>query len=73
MFTFSFNWLKSLTESNLDYKKIKNILNLQGFDIQKERKIDDDFILTIEVKSNRPDCLCMVGVLREIFAYYNKK
>jgi len=72
MFTFSFNWLNFLSTSKLDYIETKKILNLQGFDIQREKKIKDDFILTIEVKSNRPDCLCIVGVLREIYAYYEK-
>ena len=73
MFTFSFNWLNKFSPSKLDYLETKKILNLQGFDIQKEKKLENDFILTIEVKSNRPDCLCVVGILREIFAYYDKK
>merc|ERR1711976_450659 len=39
----------------------------------REKKIKKDFILTVEVKSNRPDCLSVVGILREIYAYYQKQ
>ena len=38
MFTFSFNELNKLTNGTLDYKKVKDILNFQGFDIQREKK-----------------------------------
>ena len=33
MFTFSFNWLNSFAKNKLNYSEVKNILNLQGFDI----------------------------------------
>jgi len=56
MFTFSFNWLNSLSPEKLVYSEVKNILNMQGFDIQREKKSKKDVTLTVEVKSNRPDC-----------------
>ncbi|RCX21012.1 phenylalanyl-tRNA synthetase beta subunit [Anaerobacterium chartisolvens] len=69
MFTFSFNWLRRLNGKNLDLDKVINILNLQGLEVKKVTDFEEDKVVTIEVKANRPDALYHTGILREITAF----
>lgn len=73
MFKFSMKWLKKYCINNIESDEILKILNLQGFEFQGEERLNDDLITTIEVKANRPDMLCHMGIAREINAYKNIK
>ncbi|MGD9901062.1 MAG: phenylalanine--tRNA ligase subunit beta [Spirochaetales bacterium] len=73
MFKYSRNWLEKLAKEKIDYKDFdKNWLDLQGFEVAVEESVGDDVVVTLEVKANRPDMLCHLGVLREYYVYKNK-
>ena len=69
MFKFSFNWLKRIYNKELSLSETLEILDLQGFEVKAEQDINNDKVITVEVKANRPDFLCHRGVLREITAF----
>lgn len=73
MFKFSKNWLEKLANEKIDYKDFdKNWLDLQGFEVATETPINDDVVIELEVKANRPDMLSHLGILREYNVYKNK-
>ncbi len=73
MFKFSFDWLQDYLGTDMKFKEILEILNLQGFEFQGEQKVGDDIVTAIEVKANRPDMLSHMGIAREIRAFCGKK
>ena len=76
MFKYSHRFLEKLAGEPIDYKDFdRNWLDLQGFEVACEEEMDDDAIIELEVKANRPDMLSHLGVLREYYVYkkYNKE
>ena len=76
MFKYSHRFLEKLAGEPIDYKDFdRNWLDLQGFEVACEEELDDDAIIELEVKANRPDMLSHLGVLREYYVYkkYNKE
>ena len=71
MFKFPFNWLKTVSDTEVSYDDLIKWLSEQGFEIASLEKVGDDTLIEIEVKANRPDMLSVAGVLREV--YISKK
>ncbi len=62
----SYNWLRELTATNLSPLELRERLTMVGLAIDSVEQIDGDFVLDVEVPSNRPDCLSHVGIAREV-------
>ncbi|BED92659.1 MAG: phenylalanine--tRNA ligase subunit beta [Candidatus Paraimprobicoccus trichonymphae] len=73
MFKFSFDWLKKLINKSIDLEELLDILNLQGFEVKEIQNVENDKVITIEVKANRPDILSHIGVAREICNFKSLK
>jgi phenylalanyl-tRNA synthetase beta chain len=71
MFKFSFNWLNELCGNNIAPDELFDILNLQGFEVKETEHLENDKIITIEVKANRADMLSHIGIAREVCAFKN--
>ena len=65
MFT-SYQWLQELTATKLSPEELRERLTMVGLAIDAVEAHNDDFVLDVEVPSNRPDCLSHVGIAREI-------
>lgn len=71
---FSFNILQSFFEKKLPKPfKIAEILTLRVFEVKEIEKIDNDFVLDIDILPNRGDCLSHLGIAREVAAILNLK
>ncbi|MBI4008237.1 MAG: phenylalanine--tRNA ligase subunit beta, partial [Planctomycetes bacterium] len=65
----SYNWLKEYCDFNLSIEDLTELLTNVGLVVASVEKIDDDdYRIEVEVTSNRPDCLGMIGIAREIAA-----
>ena len=64
----SYNWLKDYCDCDLRAHELAARLSHSGLGIESYEPRGDDWMLDAEVKSNRPDCLCHLGVAREIAA-----
>jgi len=64
----SYNWLKELCEFNLPAHKLAQRLSDTGFNVETYEPHGDDWSLEVEVTTNRPDCLCHLGLAREVAA-----
>src|SRR5215470_2707661 len=62
----SYHWLFALTNTNFDAGEVKERLTMVGLAIDALESHGQDFVLDVEVPSNRPDCLSHVGIAREL-------
>ncbi|MDR1364797.1 MAG: phenylalanine--tRNA ligase subunit beta [Oscillospiraceae bacterium] len=69
MFKVSFEWLSDFLRRKISLDEVLEILNLQGFEVKTIEEINNDNVITIEVKANRPDMLSHIGVAREINSF----
>ncbi|MGB2628786.1 MAG: phenylalanine--tRNA ligase subunit beta [Candidatus Acidiferrum sp.] len=66
----SYNWLKEFVDIPVAPDELASRLALSGTNIAGVQKNPSDAIIDAEVSSNRPDCLGMLGLAREVAAIY---
>jgi phenylalanyl-tRNA synthetase beta chain len=64
----SYKWLKEFADFSLSPKELAHALTMAGFEVEGMEDIEGDTMLDINVTPNRPDCLCITGIAREISA-----
>src|ERR1043166_3602877 len=67
----SYHWLFALTDTNFSASEVKQRLTMVGLAIDALESHGEDFVLDVEVPSNRPDCLSHVGMARELAVIEN--
>lgn len=67
------SWLKEYVDITLSPKELGEKLTDIGLGCEKIIKTSDDTIFELEITPNRPDCLSIIGVAREVAAIENKK
>jgi phenylalanyl-tRNA synthetase beta chain len=64
----SYNWLRELTNTQLNPRELAELLTRVGLAVEVVHEVAGDFVLEIDLTSNRPDCLSHLGVAREVVA-----
>jgi phenylalanyl-tRNA synthetase beta chain len=64
----SYNWLRELTDVTLAPRELAERLTMAGLAVDAVDEAGEDFVLEIDLTSNRPDCLSHLGVAREVAA-----
>ncbi|MBC7930929.1 MAG: phenylalanine--tRNA ligase subunit beta [Rubrivivax sp.] len=64
----SYNWLRELTDVSLPPQELARRLTMVGHAVDGVEEAGEDFVLEIDLTSNRPDCLSHLGVAREVAA-----
>jgi phenylalanyl-tRNA synthetase beta chain len=67
----SYNWLRELTKTKLSPQEMRERLTNVGLAIDAVEKRGDDYVLDVEVPSNRGDCLSHIGIAREVTVIEN--
>ncbi len=62
----SYNWLRELTATTLPPQELRERLTNVGLAVDAVAERDGDYVLDVEVPSNRGDCLSHVGIAREL-------
>ena len=62
----SYNWLRELSGTELGPRELAEKLTAIGLAVEGVDEAGDDFVLELDVTSNRPDCLSHLGVAREV-------
>src|ERR1043165_1319239 len=62
----SYNWLRELTGTELSPEEIRERLTNVGLPVDAVETRGDDFVLDVELPSNRGDCLSHLGIAREV-------
>ena len=69
----TYNWLKEFVEIKISPQVLADKLTMAGLEVTSLEEAAGDFIFEIEVTSNRPDCLSVLGIAREVAAITGKK
>jgi phenylalanyl-tRNA synthetase beta chain len=67
------NWLNELVTLPKDKKVLTDALTSVGHMLDKVETINGETVLDLELRGNRADCYCLVGIAREVSAIFNKK
>jgi phenylalanyl-tRNA synthetase beta chain len=68
----SFNWLREFVEIPIEPRQLKADLTMVGLNVESVAAVGDDWVLEVEITTNRPDCLSHYGVAREVATLYQK-
>jgi phenylalanyl-tRNA synthetase beta chain len=68
----AYNWLKEFVDVNASPQEIASRLALSGTNIAGIENNSHGAVIDAEITSNRPDCLGMLGIAREVAAIYRK-
>ena len=69
----SLNWLKDYIDPKLSTHELIERLTMAGLEVEGVEYIGKDVVLELEITPNRPDCLYILGLAREIGAITGKK
>ena len=69
----TYNWLKDFVEIKVAPSALADKLTMAGLEVTSFEEKEGDCVFELEVTSNRPDCLSVAGVAREVAALTNKK
>jgi phenylalanyl-tRNA synthetase beta chain len=69
----SLSWLKDYVAFKLNKDELIYKLTMLGLEVEKVEPLKNDFLIEIEVTPNRPDCLNIIGIARELSAGLNTK
>jgi phenylalanyl-tRNA synthetase beta chain len=66
----SLQWLKEFVDFPFEPRRLKADLTMLGLNVESFEAVEDDWVLDVEVTTNRPDCLSHYGVARELATLY---
>ena len=66
------SWLKDFVKTKATPQKIGELLSLSSVSVERVEKYNDDFTYDIEITTNRPDLMSVVGLAREATTVLNQ-
>lgn len=66
-------WLKEFVTITETPEQLAHRLTMAGFEVEALERIGDDTVFEVNVTPNRPDCLSVIGIAREVAALYGTK
>ncbi|MDD5080044.1 MAG: phenylalanine--tRNA ligase subunit beta [Candidatus Omnitrophica bacterium] len=69
----TYNWLKEFVDIKMPAQELADRLTMSGLEVKSVEEKAGDFVFEIEITSNRPDWLSVIGVAREVAALTGKK
>jgi phenylalanyl-tRNA synthetase beta chain len=65
------SWIRDFVDVPGTAEEIGARMSMRGLPLEDLEQVDGDSVLDFEVTANRPDCLSMLGIAREIATAYN--
>src|SRR6266699_645589 len=66
------SWLRDFVDVDASAEQIADTLGLRGFEVASiEAGGGDDAVIDFEITANRPDCLSVIGLAREVATLYD--
>jgi phenylalanyl-tRNA synthetase beta chain len=69
----TYNWIKEFVDINLSPEQLADKLTMAGIEVKAIESRGGDFVFEIEITSNRPDWLSVLGIAREVAAVTGKR
>jgi phenylalanyl-tRNA synthetase beta chain len=63
-----YTWLKEFTDFSASPEEVADKLTMIGLEIEGAESVEGDTVFEVNVTPNRPDCLSMLGIARELSA-----
>jgi len=64
----SLEWLREYVDYQDSVERLAEIFTGIGFPVEGYKKMGEDWMVDVEITSNRPDCLAHIGLARELAA-----
>jgi phenylalanyl-tRNA synthetase beta chain len=64
----SFEWIKEFINTGMSAEDTAHALTMAGLEVEGLEAQDGDHVLEVNVTPNRPDCLSVLGIARELHA-----
>ncbi|MEA3489623.1 MAG: phenylalanine--tRNA ligase subunit beta [Candidatus Omnitrophota bacterium] len=68
----SYKWLKEYVKVDVSADELANGLTMSGSEVESVDDLDGDKVMSLEITSNRPDCLNIIGLAREASAVFDR-
>jgi phenylalanyl-tRNA synthetase beta chain len=65
-----FEWLKEFIDIKESPHEVAHRLTMIGLEVEATEQVDSDVVFEVNVTPNRPDCLSIIGIARELSAAY---
>ena len=70
------SWLREFVDVTASAEEVAGLLSMRGFALEDLEMAPpgcapDDAVLDVEVTANRPDCLNVIGIAREVATAYD--
>jgi phenylalanyl-tRNA synthetase beta chain len=69
----TYNWLKDFVDIKIPPEQLAEKLTMAGLEVTSLEKQEGDCVFEIEITSNRPDWLSVIGIAREVAAITGQK
>ncbi len=67
------SWLREFVDVSAPAEEIAETIGLRGFEVAAIESLDGgDAVIDFEITANRPDCLSVLGLAREVAAAYDR-
>jgi phenylalanyl-tRNA synthetase beta chain len=67
------SWLKKYIDVSVPAEKLAELLTLSGSKVEQVESHGSESVIEIEVTTNRPDCLSILGLAHEVSAITGRK
>lgn len=68
----SYEWLKEYVDIDASAEKLAHMLSMSGSAVESVKDTEGTKVFELEITSNRPDCLNILGLARETAAIFGK-
>ena len=65
------SWIREFVDVKASAEDIGTLMSVRGLPLEGLEPHGDDVVMDFEVTANRPDCLSVIGIAREIATAYN--
>ena len=63
---FTYEWLNDYCRTGLPARTVAELLTKAGLKVESMEEIGGETVFDLEITANRPDCLSLIGVAREV-------
>ena len=65
-----YEWLRELVEISAAPDEVSEKLTMIGLEVEGTESVQNEIVFEVNVTPNRPDCLSIIGVARELVAAF---
>ena len=67
------SWIREFVDVKESAEDIGKLMSVRGLALEGLERYGDDVVMDFEVTANRPDCLSMIGIAREVATAYGRR